>query len=451
MIRIILLLSLINICHLKSLSEPVQSLSDAVGHLRKLGYMRKGDSIQADEFLEALKLYQRTFDLDETGYLDSDTIDTMNRPRCGFPDILRTHRKKRFVVSKHSWTTPIITWNLLNYTSDLSEEDQIKAFEFAFERWTLDSNLFFYRSQSKPDILIYYTEIDGENGILATADLPIYPNHDTTLRMDISEKWTNDDSGTHLATVAVHEVGHLLGILHSEVPDAIMFALYVFRGQDIKLHVDDIAAMTELYPLDKKCISGDGFVNLKDGSQTRIRNIQIGDIVQVSEGNFSPILTMLDRNDKLTTLFIQISTKTGKSLKLTPKHLIAVQSKLLEKEYIFAERVKEGSKVYIFDNGKEVEDMVVSVEKTIDAGYYAPLTADGTILVNGISISCYAIIDDHNVAHFAVTPLRLFLQTYQMIFKQPFDEEPTYGVHWYGRWSYDYILPFANKLGIITL
>lgn len=50
-----------------------------------------------------------------------------------------------------------------------------------------------------------------------------------------------------LFSVTVHELGHSLGLMHSNIPDAIMFPYYRGYSKSIKLHSDDIAAIRKLY------------------------------------------------------------------------------------------------------------------------------------------------------------------------------------------------------------
>lgn len=54
-------------------------------------------------------------------------------------------------------------------------------------------------------------------------------------------------SSVDLFSVTVHELGHSLGLMHSNIPDAIMFPYYRGYSKSIKLHSDDIAAIRKLY------------------------------------------------------------------------------------------------------------------------------------------------------------------------------------------------------------
>ena len=59
--------------------------------------------------------------------------------------------------------------------------------------------------------------------------------------------WATDGTGDFdLQTVILHENGHVGGLGHSEVQDAVMFASYQTMRQD--LHQDDIDGITLLYP-----------------------------------------------------------------------------------------------------------------------------------------------------------------------------------------------------------
>lgn len=88
------------------------------------------------------------------------------------------------------------------------------------------------------------TVFDGYGGTLAHA---FYPE-DGRIHFDESEKFTlNSGSGTNLLWVAVHEIGHVLGLDHTNVKGAIMHPIYSDDIQEVKLHSDDIAGMQYLY------------------------------------------------------------------------------------------------------------------------------------------------------------------------------------------------------------
>ena len=54
-------------------------------------------------------------------------------------------------------------------------------------------------------------------------------------------------SGIELFTTAAHEIGHALGLYHSDVPGSLMAPWYQGYNPDFKLSDDDIAAIRHLY------------------------------------------------------------------------------------------------------------------------------------------------------------------------------------------------------------
>lgn len=70
------------------------------------------------------------------------------------------------------------------------------------------------------------------------------------VHFDESENWSvNSSKGKSLQYVAVHELGHSLGLYHSKDVNAIMFPYYKMPkvGEKIKLGNDDIKGIQALY------------------------------------------------------------------------------------------------------------------------------------------------------------------------------------------------------------
>ncbi|KAG6386837.1 hypothetical protein SASPL_152013 [Salvia splendens] len=85
---------------------------------------------------------------------------------------------------------------------------------------------------------------DGRGGTLAHAFAPT----DGRFHYDADELWSVGPAPGYfdLETVAIHEIGHLLGLGHSAVNGAIMFPS-IGAGQTKNLHPDDIEGIRVLY------------------------------------------------------------------------------------------------------------------------------------------------------------------------------------------------------------
>lgn len=85
---------------------------------------------------------------------------------------------------------------------------------------------------------------DGEEGTLAHAYAPT----DGRFHYDADEPWSVGawNVAYDLEAVPLHEIGHLLGLMHSSVEGAIMYPT-IAPGVTKDLHSDDIQGIRALY------------------------------------------------------------------------------------------------------------------------------------------------------------------------------------------------------------
>lgn len=236
-----------------------------------------------DDFLEsAVKNYQLNFNLNQTGELDAPTLKHIVLPRCGNADIVNGTSTMRSGKSPSTYSANSTIHTVAHYsffpnrprwppgksqlTYAFAPENQLSdvvktIFVRAFERWSEVTPLTFTEAASfnRADLRIGFfsgDHGDGEpfDGVLGTLAHAFSPPVGR-LHFDGEENWVTDGdfingspmSAVDLESVAVHEIGHLLGLGHSSVEDAIMYPSISSGIRKVELANDDIMGIQELY------------------------------------------------------------------------------------------------------------------------------------------------------------------------------------------------------------
>jgi len=236
-------------------------IKDVQAFLTRFGYLDKGSYKSGEldaETSEALTKYQKLHGIPSTGDFDISTRSQITTHRCGVPDM-----KSGVAFSTTcKWDKLEITYAFDAGTSQVGGAAEFQAVRDAFRTWQSVMSLSCKEVgiNSNPDVRIGWRPArDADHsmvgGVLAHAD---FPPGCSVVTDDLPKPVHFDDtehawrigavSGAFdIETVALHELGHILGLAHSDVSGTVMWPSISTNSTNRSLTTDDISGARDLY------------------------------------------------------------------------------------------------------------------------------------------------------------------------------------------------------------
>jgi len=242
---------------------------------------------------EALAMFQQTHGLPVTGLLDGPTRALMEKPRCSFPDAYALPHSASsgdarlnpsvshgataidhgaegpgpvpYTTLTYSWPYSDLKYSFGAATGDIDVAFQRQAVVAAMNTWSAVAPIA-WAERANPDVLVSFVAAahgdgnDFQPNTYAHAFSPscsqAYGSFDCTgLQGDIhfndeTFAWGTGNGGSvqDIQTIALHELGHSLGLGHSDDANAVMYASSPLGAIRRSLAADDINGIRAIYP-----------------------------------------------------------------------------------------------------------------------------------------------------------------------------------------------------------
>ncbi|KAK7407294.1 hypothetical protein VNO78_09091 [Psophocarpus tetragonolobus] len=238
------------------------NLSMMKDYLSNYGYIQSSGPYNGsldEETIVGIKTYQKYFNLQVTGKVTRQTLEQMSFLRCGVPDINIDYN---LTEDNTTWPKAGKRWfpKGKNITYGFLPESQLpanatKVFRDSFTRWARATgvlNLKEATTYNNADIKIgfynfTFLEIDKE--VYGFSVISLDRNSDKKtgeILLDGSKYWllpsenysllSWEDGILDLESAAMHQIGHLLGLDHSNDTDSVMYP-YIFPSHQRKVNL----------------------------------------------------------------------------------------------------------------------------------------------------------------------------------------------------------------------
>ncbi|MDQ0791489.1 matrixin family metalloprotease [Streptomyces sp. B3I8] len=241
--------------------DTAKGLDAVQGFLSRFGYLPKSHrTSKVDETTSrALKKYQEFHGIATTGAFDEHTRTLMTQPRCAMADL----RDGIEFATTCGWTRRNLTFAFDTGTDDITGSQEFDAVRNAFNSWAGVVGFTFNEvaTNQSPDILIGWRPANDPDhsmvgGVLAHSDFP--PGCGVVTNGSLPKPVHFDDSENSwsigsavgsfdVESVALHELGHILGLGHSSVSGAVMAPSIGPNSTKRTLTQDDIDGVRNLY------------------------------------------------------------------------------------------------------------------------------------------------------------------------------------------------------------
>ncbi|XP_063961246.1 matrix metalloproteinase-15-like isoform X1 [Lytechinus pictus] len=231
-----------------------------------------GETLGSEQYQRAVSEFQRFANIEITGTITDETKFMMEKPRCGNKDTQpHTNRVRRYNVAggNYKWNKETLTYRIENFPT-MRKSSSINEFQVrhdvrkAFKLWSDVTPLVFVevhdetvevdielRFGSRVHTSVYGDPaFDGEGGTLAHAFTPNsgWGKTNGDVHFDDDEHFTHKVySGINLFYTAAHEIGHALGLDHSDQRNSLMWPWDKGYIPNFRLPLDDRLGIQVIY------------------------------------------------------------------------------------------------------------------------------------------------------------------------------------------------------------